>query len=115
QNEILNLLTSYWDKPNVFVVGDDDQSIYRFQGANVKNILDFHHRFAEEVKVIVMSENYRSTQHILDLSKSIIENNEERLVNKIQGLDKNLQSKNPELINSQVFPRIIEYYNTLHE
>ena len=41
QNEILKLLTNYWDIPNVFVVGDDDQSIYRFQGANIDNIMDY--------------------------------------------------------------------------
>ncbi len=38
------LLISYWDQPNVFVVGDDDQSIYRFQGANVENMVEFRTR-----------------------------------------------------------------------
>ena len=40
QNAILNDLISYWDAPNVFVVGDDDQAIYKFQGANLGNIID---------------------------------------------------------------------------
>ena len=41
QNKIVELLVSYWENPNVFVVGDDDQSIYRFQGANVENMETF--------------------------------------------------------------------------
>ena len=39
KTSIVELLINYWDKPNVFVVGDDDQSIYRFQGANVENMM----------------------------------------------------------------------------
>ncbi|RZK13220.1 MAG: ATP-dependent helicase [Flavobacterium sp.] len=115
QNEILNMLTSYWDNPNVFVVGDDDQSIYRFQGANVKNIVDFYDRYKDTVKTIVMVENYRSTQNILDASKAVIDNNKERLVNKLQGLSKDLIAKNSDLGNSLIKPRVIEYYNTIHE
>ena len=41
QNQIVKLLISFWDKPNVFVVGDDDQSIFRFQGANIENMENF--------------------------------------------------------------------------
>lgn len=115
QNEILNMLTTYWDNPNVFVVGDDDQSIYRFQGANVKNIVDFYDRYKESVRTIVMVENYRSSQNILDASKAVIDNNKERLVNKLNGLSKDLIAKNSELGNSSVKPRVIEYYNTIHE
>ena len=45
QNEILRSLIGYWDVPNVFVVGDDDQSIYEFQGARVQNILDLYRQY----------------------------------------------------------------------
>jgi DNA helicase II / ATP-dependent DNA helicase PcrA len=115
QNEVLNLLTSYWEEPNVFVVGDDDQSIYRFQGANVKNILDFHTRYKASVKTILMVENYRCTQSILNAAKAVIDNNEERLVNKIEGLDKSLVAKNEAMLQSKVKPQVIEYYNNIHE
>jgi DNA helicase II / ATP-dependent DNA helicase PcrA len=61
------------------VVGDDDQSIYRFQGANIENMLGFSLR-QKNVKIIVLEDNYRSTQAILDTATSLIENNNERLV-----------------------------------
>jgi DNA helicase-2/ATP-dependent DNA helicase PcrA len=112
QNEIVELLTSYWDKPNLFVVGDDDQSIYRFQGANIKNIVDFNIKYKPEL--IVLKENYRSTQAILDASMAVIQHNQERLVTHVQGLDKNLISKG-KVAGSMVKPRIVEYYNELHE
>jgi len=71
------------------VVGDDDQSIYRFQGANIENMLDFYTTYPE-TKSIVLENNYRSTQSILDLSTQLIENNNERLVNRLDNLDKKL-------------------------
>jgi DNA helicase-2/ATP-dependent DNA helicase PcrA len=114
QNELLNLLTSYWDQPNIFVVGDDDQSIYRFQGANVRNIVDFYNKYQDHVKTIIMTENYRSTQGILDAAGAVIKNNKERLVNKLKGLSKDLISKG-EIRSSAVVPSVKEYYNNLHE
>jgi len=117
QNQILHQLISYWENPNVFVVGDDDQSIYRFQGANVENILRFHHDFRGSAQVIVIKENYRSTQNILDLAKALIENNRERLINAIPGLTKNLVAKG-ENAQLHVQPEIREYpsvnYETAH-
>lgn len=90
QNKLVQLLINYWDKPNVFVVGDDDQSIYRFQGANVENMLEFASAYEKDLLKVVLVNNYRSTQPILDISKTLIENNEERLVKKIAGLSKEL-------------------------
>lgn len=90
QNEILQSLINYWEVPNVFAVGDDDQSIYEFQGARVKNIMDFYSAYQNHVEVVVLTENYRSHQGILDAAKVIIENNQERLINKLEGLSKQL-------------------------
>ncbi|HEV3325586.1 MAG TPA: UvrD-helicase domain-containing protein, partial [Puia sp.] len=70
QNRLVSLLISYWDQPNVFVVGDDDQSIYRFQGANVENMLEFKHDYEKDLLTVVLTNNYRSTQPILDVSRT---------------------------------------------
>lgn len=112
QNEVVDLLASYWERPNLFVVGDDDQSIYRFQGANIKNIVDFNIKY--KPALIVLKENYRSTQAVLDASMAVIKNNNERLVNSVKGLDKELVAKG-EIAKSAVKPKVIEYYNELHE
>lgn len=115
QNKIVQLLISYWQKPNVFVVGDDDQCIYRFQGANVQNMLDFAQQYSNELKTIVLTENYRSVQPVLDISKSVIGNNEERLVKQLEGLSKELKAANPAINHLQHLPQIIEYNSVLEE
>jgi len=78
-------------KPNIMVVGDDDQAIYRFQGADISNIKDFHLSY-DDVKIIVMTENYRSGQNILDLARNIIVTGEGRLEDLIEGINKKLTS-----------------------
>lgn len=93
QNKILSLLTSFDTSPNIFVVGDDDQAIYRFQGANLENILHFANNFAN-IEVIPITTNYRSNQNILDLADSLIENNSTRLTNIKSDLNKKLRSVN---------------------
>lgn len=91
QNALIELLTTdpTDNAPNLFVVGDDDQAIYRFQGANLTNILSFRQRFPE-APVIALTTSYRCTQPILDAAESLISKNEERLVGKIEDLDKHL-------------------------
>ena len=72
-------------RPNIMAVGDDDQSIYKFQGANVENILGFHQKFRDPA-VIVLTRNYRSTQQILDFARKVILQGEDRLENRLEGL-----------------------------
>ena len=110
QNKLVRFLINYWDKPNVFVVGDDDQSIYRFQGANVENMMEFASTYAGDLLKVVLVNNYRSTQPILDISRTLIENNQERLVKKIEGLSKELIASNNALSSGlQHPPSILEY------
>ena len=90
QNEILKLLGSFFEDPNIVVVGDDDQSIYRFQGANLENILQFSESF-KKTKVISLSQNYRSGQKILDASESLIQKNKER-ISSVFKVEKKLKS-----------------------
>ncbi|MDR3716163.1 MAG: ATP-dependent DNA helicase [Puia sp.] len=109
QNRLVELLISYWDHPNVFVVGDDDQSIYRFQGANVENMLTFADSYKKDLMTVVLTHNYRSTQPILDISKTLIDNNEERLVRQLPGLSKELISRKTVADADKQPPVIREY------
>jgi DNA helicase II / ATP-dependent DNA helicase PcrA len=80
QNIWLNLLSK--KNNNLCCVGDDDQSIYSWRGAEVKNILNFD-KLNANTKVIKLEQNYRSTQNILDTASSLISNNEDRLGKKL--------------------------------
>ena len=110
QNELLKFLLNYWETPNVFVVGDDDQSIFRFQGANMRNIVDFANEYQKALKTVVLKHNYRSNQQILDISKALININNERLTKQLN-LDKDLQASHPRFSELAVEPVIREYEN----
>ena len=75
QFALIRLLTEW--QQNICVVGDPDQSIYRWRGADIKNILKFEEHFPS-AKVIRLEENYRSTQNILDVASGVIKHNVER-------------------------------------
>ncbi len=115
QNRLVELLISYWDSPNIFVVGDDDQSIYRFQGANVENMQHFANQYEHDLLKIVLINNYRSTQPILDISKTLINRNNERLVNKMEGLTKDLLSSNEAIKLLTHKPVVREYESQQQE
>ena len=72
QFELIRLLAS--KNRNLCVVGDDDQSIYKFRGANIRNILDFE-KVYPDATVIKLEQNYRSTQNVLDAANAVISNN----------------------------------------
>ncbi len=72
QFELIRLLANKYR--NLCVVGDDDQSIYKFRGANIRNILDFE-KVYPEAEVIKLEQNYRSTQNVLDAANAVIKNN----------------------------------------
>ena len=79
QFELIRLLAEHTNEDgikerNLCVVGDDDQSIYKFRGANIRNILDFEDNYPE-AKVIRLEQNYRSTKNILDVANGIIHHN----------------------------------------
>lgn len=115
QNDLLYQLISYWDNPNVFVVGDDDQSIYKFQGANVENIHQFYNKYDKHVELVVLDKNYRSSQQILNGSTAVIDKNNERLVGTVKGLSKDLIAANPSVADLQESLAVIEYPNLYQE
>ena len=75
QYKLINLLSKAHN--NLCVVGDDDQSIYKFRGATIENILNFEETYPD-AKTIRLEQNYRSTKNILEAANKVIENNEER-------------------------------------
>ncbi|MEI6054241.1 MAG: ATP-dependent DNA helicase [Candidatus Saccharibacteria bacterium] len=94
QMRILHNLTNnevQADTPNILVVGDDDQAIYSFQGAEVSNIINFKNTYPR-TELITLSENYRSTSDILDNSRQIILQGDERLENSLEGINKELNA-----------------------
>lgn len=106
QNNLIFQLADFWENPNLFIVGDEDQAIYRFQGADLGNLMAFKEKY--KPVEIVMENNYRSSQKILDASKALIDRNKDRLSVKTlveSRADKNLQQS----------PILLAYFNPYHE
>ncbi|MBK7408522.1 MAG: ATP-dependent helicase [Saprospirales bacterium] len=116
QHAVLQHLLEFWDSPNIFIVGDDDQSIYEFQGARLKNLVDFYQAYPE-VEVIVLEENYRSAQGILDAAHFLVERNENRIINVLNGLglEKRLIAAHEDMVGLKVKPVLASYPNPMHE
>ena len=115
QSQLLHLLASYWDRPSVLVVGDDDQSIFRFQGASVANVLDFQIRYPT-AHVVVLEENYRSSAAVLAAAEALIDRNQERLTKQVPGLSKHLVARHPQFAGSAVAAPVLRHFaSPLHE
>jgi len=119
QSELLYILTDFWEDPNLFVVGDDDQSIYEFQGARIRNIIEFYEKFEKRINLIILRENYRSSQPILDKATQSIGNNRQRLIHQLEslGLDKHITAANERFVQGaeSLVPVITRYPNPVHE
>lgn len=103
QNLLIQTIADFFENPNLFVVGDEKQAIYRFQGASVQNFLYFEKRW-KDIKVINLEDNYRSHQSILDASFKMIEENYgqgeyEKLRIKLKA-SKSIKNRPIEIINS---------------
>lgn len=114
QNRIVELIMEESEnEKNIMVVWDDDQSIYRFQWANIENMLDFSSKY-KDTNVIVLKENYRSNQAILDLAHNLIQNNNERLSNKLERIQKELIASS-HLKNSKNTPILYRAISDIEE
>lgn len=89
QNELAIMLAG--DDHNITVVADDDQSIYRFRGAAVSNVLQFKKNFPK-AEIITLTDNYRSTQPILDAAYTLIQHNNPNRLEVVESIDKKLKS-----------------------
>ena len=118
QNEIIFQLLEGNDEKNILVVGDDDQIIYGFQGANIDNIENFLLRYPN-TNVICLNENNRSTQSILDFSYEVIQQDKSRLENngkfKAKNISKKLVAKNEKVIVKDKKIKRLQFGDTLQE
>lgn len=115
QMKILSLVLDaevHEGRPNVMVVGDDDQAVYKFQGAELSNIINFKEMY-RDVEVVNMVENYRSTQEILDVATTIIRKGEHRLENILPAFEKSLKASNPTIAKGGIVHKVFD--TSLHE
>lgn len=116
QLELVNQLTSYDASPNVFVVGDDDQAIYRFQGANLANLSNYRNKYLDNgLTEVSLKMNYRSYQGILDKATNLITENSQRLINEMPGLTKELISFHTADTGKNSQPILLQHHNQHYE
>ncbi len=99
-------------RPNIMAVGDDDQAVYKFQGAELSNILNFKNMF-NDVEIITMTKNYRSTQEILDIASHIIKKGQERLEKILPYIEKVLKASNEKIKKGEIKHK--EFQTIAHE
>ena len=121
QNKIVFDLSHALNSENIFVVGDDDQIIYRFQGAKLETIENYLKEFPD-TQIICLKENMRSTQSILDASRAVIAQDPLSLVNSHNfkdkdgnPIDKNLIAKNEEILSEDKPVRFYKYADVMQE
>ena len=102
QLQLIKLLAPANKKPNLVVVGDDFQSIYKWRGAAISNILDFTKHYPK-TKTIILNKNYRSMQTLLDVSYRMIKNNEPETLEVRLGIDKSMTAQRP----GKIMPRVV--------
>ena len=124
------LIDHEWlEKPNVFVVGDDDQAIFRFQGANIKNLIEFKKRY--DPQIILLEQNYRSSQLILNAARRVMLPVADSLMINVFGEPKRLKASGKDAEhkqrtcihsypttsyeNADIFQRLKAWYNQKNE
>ena len=107
---LFNLTSENDDDPNIMAVGDDDQAIFSFQGADVGNIQRFRQHY-HDPKIIVLTDNYRSAENILSSARDVITQGADRLENTIDGLSKQLTAH----ANSEVSKVEIQEFSSVSE
>jgi DNA helicase-2/ATP-dependent DNA helicase PcrA len=99
-------------RPNIFAVGDDDQAIFKFQGANIRNLSKFQEKFIKP-EIITLRHNYRSTQDILDMARDVIVRGENRLEYQVEQIEKELNSAHSKRDEGEI--EVLEEKTRLHE
>jgi len=116
QNKLIETLVDFFDRPNIFVVGDDKQSIYRFQGASVANMLHFAKKYPR-LKVIALKDNYRNGPKLLEAASDLIARNSTQLTKYFPKLSADIVAvkKSSEPVPLLVFENYLEQFGWLIE
>lgn len=111
QMDLVRFLTGgavHEGRPNILVVGDDDQAIYKFQGAEVSHLMRFRESLYQDVTTIVLDKNYRSTKDVLSLARKVVVQGKGRLENHFEDIKKDLTPMNSELKEGSVSVKLFE-------